>query len=86
MKKYLFWHKFSINNMKVRDIARGGNELEFELHDTSHTDFGGLTIACETLEKKNFIVNKVTNEIRKLEFYKNSLVNPKLSLMADPEE
>lgn len=73
----MFWHKFSINNMKVRDIARGGNELQFELHDTSDTDFGGLTIAVQSLEKKNFIVKKVANEIRKLESYKNSLVNPK---------
>ena len=77
MRRYMFWHKFSVNNMQVRDIARGGNELHFELHDTSQNDFGGLTIAVQSLDKKNFIVKKVANEIRKLDLYKNSLVNPK---------
>ena len=62
--------------MKVRDIARGGNELEFEMHDTNDLEFGGLTIAVQSLEKKNFIVKNVTQEIRKLDFYKKSLVNP----------
>ena len=63
--------------MKVRDIARGGNDLEFEMHDTNDTnEFGGLTIAVQSLEKKNFIVKNVTQEIRKLDFYKKSLVNP----------
>ena len=62
--------------IKVRDIARGGNELEFEMHDTNDEEFGGLTIAVQSLEKKNFIVKNVTQEIRKLDFYKKSLVNP----------
>ena len=63
-------------SMKVRDIARGGNELEFEMHDTNDQEFGGLTTAVQSLEKKNFIVKNVTQEIRKLDFYKKSLVNP----------
>ena len=62
--------------MKVRDIARGGNELEFEMHDNSDLEFGGLTIAVQTLQKKNFIVKNVTQEIRKLEDLWKRLVNP----------
>ena len=72
--------------MKVRDIARGGNELEFEMHDTNDTEFGGLTIAVQSIEKKNFIVKNVTQEIRKLDFYKKSLVNPVyLSFNSEPQ-
>ena len=46
------------------------------MHDNSDLEFGGLTIAAQSLEKKNFIVKNVTQEIRKLEDIWKSLVNP----------
>eukprot|EP00092_Neocalanus_flemingeri_P007708 GFUD01008324.1.p1 GENE.GFUD01008324.1~~GFUD01008324.1.p1 ORF type:complete len:446 (+),score=143.38 GFUD01008324.1:75-1412(+) len=84
--EYQYWHKFLINKMQVRDIARGGNEMEFELHDTNKesraTDNLNLTITTNTMEEKSEWVKKINKEIRSLEDLKFALGNPrKMSLV-----
>lgn len=81
--EYRYWHKFLINKMQVRDIARGGNEMEFELHDTienvnkeSTTSNQNLTITTNTMEEKRDWVTKINKEIRGLESLKGDLCNP----------
>ena len=62
----------------MRDIARGGNEMEFELHDTSkETETPSLTITTETLEEKKDWVSRINKEIRGLESLKGDLCNPR---------
>jgi len=78
--EYQYWHKFLINKMQVRDIARGGNEMEFELHDTnkeSKTPNQNLTITTNTMEEKREWVTKINKEIRGLENLKGDLCNPR---------
>jgi len=78
--EYRYWHKFLINKMQVRDIARGGNEMEFELHDTdkkSATPDLNLTITTNTLEEKKEWVTKINKEIRGLASLICELGNPR---------
>ena len=98
--EYRYWHKFLINKMQVRghvvpnqyppfkiqvrDIARGGNEMEFELHDTidnvkkeSTTSNQNLTITTNTMEEKRDWVTQINKEIRGLESLKGDLCNPR---------
>merc|ERR1719233_2692620 len=78
--EYRYWHKFLINKMQVRDIARGGNEMEFELHDTNKESSSpnmNLTMTTNTMEEKKEWVTKINKEIRGLDLLKGDLCKPR---------
>mgnify|MGYP002046621885 CR=1 FL=1 len=82
--KYLFIHlfspgvgrkhfrlekKFNINNLQVRDVAKGGSLTEFELHDTSEEADSlvveeNVTIAVRSADMRNMWVAKINAEVR----------------------
>ena len=82
--KYLFIHlfspgvgrkhfrlekKFNINNLQVRDVAKGGSLTEFELHDTSEEADSlvveeNVTIVVRSADMRNMWVAKINAEVR----------------------
>merc|ERR1740131_599289 len=82
--EYKYWHKFLINKMKVRDIAKGGDETEFELHDTQDEEMN-MTIRTSTLEETKDWVARINKEIKGLDMLARTMQNPrKLSQSTNP--
>ena len=68
-KHFRLEKKFNINNLQVRDVAKGGSLTEFELHDTSEEADSlvveeNVTIVVRSADMRNMWVAKINAEVR----------------------
>ena len=68
-KHFRLVKKFNINNLQVRDVAKGGSLQEFELHDTSEEEDSlvveeNVTIVVRSADMRNMWVARINAEVR----------------------
>ena len=68
-KHFRLEKKFNINNLQVRDVAKGGSLKEFELHDTSEEEDSlvveeNVTIVVRSADMRNMWVARINAEVR----------------------